>query len=104
MTYYTYLIKSKLNNITYIGITNNLEKRLYKHNNKLGAKATRRHSDWEYIKIVQLTNKNIAASLEYYWKHYLTQNNTFARTKPGIKNKIDRLNEIIKNYEHVIIL
>ncbi len=34
-TYYVYLISNWNNNILYIGITNNLERRLYEHKNKL---------------------------------------------------------------------
>jgi len=102
MVYYTYYIKSKNNNLTYIGITDDLSKRLLKHNSKLGAKATRRFTDWEYIKIVELQSKQDAASLEYYWKHYLTKNSTWRRV--NYSNKISRLNDIVTNYNHNIIL
>ena len=43
MVYYVYLILSKkLNkNISYVGYTNNIEKRITLHNNSKGAKFTR---------------------------------------------------------------
>lgn len=35
MTYYVYILCSKANGTLYIGITNNLHRRLYEHKNKL---------------------------------------------------------------------
>ena len=34
-TYYVYLITNRNNKVLYIGVTNNLERRLYEHKNKL---------------------------------------------------------------------
>ena len=42
MNFYVYVIGSKKKNkVTYVGWTNNLERRIYKHNFGLGAKFTR---------------------------------------------------------------
>ena len=33
--YYVYIITNKINSVVYIGVTNNLERRLYEHKHKL---------------------------------------------------------------------
>lgn len=91
--YYCYLIKSDDN--TYIGITNNLNKRIASHNNKSGAKSTRKYNNWTYHKVIGIFNKPEALRFEWYWKHYLNKNNKWSRTKSGIENKIKRLNELL---------
>ena len=106
MNYYCYLIQSKLYpNHTYIGYTNNPEKRLKKHNKILkgGAKSTRKHSDWEINKLVKFSTKKDALSFEWYWKHTKNRKGKWTRTRSGIDNKIKRLYEIIVNYECEII-
>ena len=35
MQYYIYILTNKNNNVLYIGVTNNLQRRLYEHQNKL---------------------------------------------------------------------
>ena len=35
VTYYVYLLKNWNNKVMYLGVTNNLERRLYEHKNKL---------------------------------------------------------------------
>ncbi len=69
MTYYVYVIgtrkKSKL--ITYVGYTNNLEKRLHAHNSGKGAKFTRGGS-WKILHTEKYLTKGEAISREYYIK------------------------------------
>ena len=33
--YYTYILSNKINSVVYVGVTNNLERRMYEHKNKL---------------------------------------------------------------------
>ena len=69
MVYYVYFIKT-LNthrNKTYVGYTNNLNKRLHKHNSNLGAKSTKGYK-WEIIYTKKFYSKSKALSFEYRLK------------------------------------
>ena len=69
MYFYVYILKtiSKNVNKTYVGYTNNLESRLYKHNNNLGAKSTKGHK-WKIIYTKKFISKSAAMSYEYKLK------------------------------------
>ena len=81
MKFYVYLLISKKNDniISYVGYTNNLEKRLSKHNASKGAKFTRGRK-WEMIYKKAYKTKSEAIKEEYKLKK-----NYFLRKK--IKNK-----------------
>ena len=69
MVYYVYLIKT-LDGYpikTYVGYTNNLNKRLEKHNSNLGAKSTRGYK-WEFVYKKKFYSKSKALSFEYKLK------------------------------------
>ena len=70
MKYYVYLIISKKYNkyTSYVGFTNNIEKRLYLHNNSKGAKFTR-GKIWELAYIKQYKSKVLAMKEEYKLKN-----------------------------------
>jgi putative endonuclease len=68
MTFYVYMLKSKsIKSITYVGYTNNLEKRIKLHNSGKGAKFTRGRK-WVLIYNEKYKSKNEAISREYYIK------------------------------------
>jgi putative endonuclease len=69
MVYYVYLIKTLDNffNKSYVGYTNNLSKRLEKHNTNLGAKSTKGYK-WQLIYKKRFYSKNKALSFEYKLK------------------------------------
>ena len=69
MVYYVYFIKtlSGYPAKTYVGYTNNLNKRLEKHNSNLGAKSTRGYK-WEIIYKKKFYSKSKALSFEYILK------------------------------------
>ena len=69
MVYYVYLIKTLdgFLNKSYVGFTNNIEKRLNKHNSNLGARSTRGYK-WEVIYKKRFYSKNKALSFEYKLK------------------------------------
>ena len=69
MVYCVYLILSKkLNKYkSYVGYTNNIEKRLYLHNNSKGAKYTKGNK-WKLIYYKNYNNKITAMKEEYKLK------------------------------------
>ena len=69
MVYYVYLIKT-LNGFfkkSYVGYTNDLNSRINKHNNNLGAKSTKGYK-WELIYNKKFYSKNKALAFEYKLK------------------------------------
>ena len=70
MYFYTYMIKSISPGTkkTYVGYTNNLEKRLEKHNLNKGAKSTKGYK-WLLIYSKKFKSKNEAMSFEYKLKN-----------------------------------
>ncbi len=69
MVYYVYFIKTLdgFINKSYVGYTNDLTKRIDKHNNNLGAKSTKGYK-WELIFKKRFYSKNKALSFEYKLK------------------------------------
>ena len=69
MAYFVYLILSKSNykNISYVGYTNNLNKRLNLHNVGKGAKFTRGRK-WKLVYFKKYNSKKKAMSEEYKLK------------------------------------
>lgn len=94
-SFYCYLITSD-NNRTYIGITNDLTKRLDMHNKKLkgGAKSTSSGTNWKYHLVVGQFDKKDAMRFEWYWKHQ-HDGQKWIKTKSGLDNKKMRLTELL---------
>ena len=69
MTYFVYMIGSKVKNktISYVGYTNNLKKRLNLHNCSKGAKFTK-GKIWKLIYYKEYKTKNEAMKNEYKLK------------------------------------
>ena len=69
MVYFVYLIKTTKGylNKSYVGYTDNILKRLDKHNSNLGAKSTKGYK-WELIYKKKFYSKNKALSFEYKLK------------------------------------
>ena len=67
--YFVYLIVSKNKNrtISYVGYTNNINKRLKLHNNSKGAKFTRGRK-WKLVYYKKYDNKILAMKEEYKLK------------------------------------
>lgn len=96
---YIYLLYSTSCNSTYIGITNDPDRRLKQHNGIIsgGAKATRKVNDWIYDRLYMIDD-NHALSIEWYAKHKKTKNGKWTRTT-GLKERRKRLDDLIQN-EH----
>ena len=69
MSYYVYMLRNITNNKkkTYVGDTNNLKKRVIKHNSNKGAKSTKGYK-WELIFKKKFLSKSKAMSYEYKLK------------------------------------
>ena len=69
MVYYVYLIKTlkSLRNKSYVGYTNNLKQRIFKHNSNTGAKSTKGYK-WELVYKKRFFSKQKALSFEYKLK------------------------------------
>ena len=69
MIYYVYLIKTLkgLRNKSYVGYTNNLVQRIFKHNSNIGAKSTKGYK-WELVYKKRFFSKQKALSFEYKLK------------------------------------
>ena len=69
MSFYVYIIKTVSSKIskTYVGYTNDVEKRLKTHNLNKGAKSTKGHK-WILIYKKRFKTKNEAMSFEYKLK------------------------------------
>ena len=69
MYYFTYMLKSITPGTkkTYVGYTNNLTKRLEKHNSNKGAKSTKGYK-WLLIYYKKFKSKNEAMSYEFNLK------------------------------------
>ena len=86
MVYFVYLIKTTKGylNKSYVGYTNNILKRLVKHNTNLGAKSTKGYK-WELVYKKKFYSKNKALSFEYKLKKDKNERakliNEFKKTK-----------------------
>ena len=66
--WYVYFLFNEEHNKYYIGITNNLEKRLLAHNSGVGAKATRMYKNWRYVYYESCIDKSDSLKKEYLYK------------------------------------
>ena len=85
MVYFVYLIKTTKGylNKSYVGYTNNILKRLDKHNSNLGAKSTKGYK-WELVYKKKFYSKNKALSFEY-------------KLKKNRKERLRLINEFMEN-------
>ncbi len=67
MKFYVYVIKSK-EGYYYTGMTENLERRIFEHNNGIKSNWTKRGTNWEIIYFEEFDNKQEALKRERWMK------------------------------------
>ena len=69
--YFVYILKSKISNDKfYVGITDNIERRLEEHNSKPTNSYTVKYAPWDLVTYVVLRNRRKAEKLEIYFKSH----------------------------------
>ena len=69
-TYYVYILASKRNGTLYIGVTNDLERRLYEHKNNLVDGFTKRYSVHNLVYYEDVNDVNAALQREKQLKRW----------------------------------
>ncbi len=65
---YIYILTNKYNTTLYIGVTSNIEKRLYEHRQKVIKSFTKKYNLYKLVYIEQCENINVAIEREKYLK------------------------------------
>ena len=71
-TTYVYILQSSINPAkSYVGVTNNLARRMRQHNGIIvgGARYTRACRPWAFFAVFQVSNRHDALSIEWKIKH-----------------------------------
>ena len=71
MNYYVYILTNKTNRVLYIGVTNNLERRLYEHRNELADSFTKRYHVHKLVYFETTTDIRTAIAREKQLKGWL---------------------------------
>lgn len=98
-SYFVYLLNNTSNNRTYLGITNNLKRRLRQHNGEIsgGAKYTSNFKgtgEWQYFLNISNLSKSEALSIERTAKN----RRKGAKGITPTQKRVNILNEIIPLY------
>ncbi len=67
--YYTYILKSELKRKSYVGHTNNIQRRLLEHNEGKNT-FTKKYRPWRIIYVEQFKNEQEAINKEKYFKSH----------------------------------
>ena len=102
MDYIIYLLTNSENNCTYVGITNNPERRLRQHNGEIkgGAKYTsfkKGNGKWEFYGFILGVDKHEALSIEKKIHIHLKK---YKGTSP-LEKRLNCINNLLKNYNHL---
>lgn len=100
--YYCYCIYSKTYNLTYIGSTNNLYRRIRQHNGEIygGAKATSSKGPFKPILLVKGFKSHIEAlQFEWRFKHPNGKKRPGGKYS-GINGRVKGLNDALNSFKH----
>ena len=102
MDYIIYLLTNSENNCTYVGITNNPERRLRQHNGEIkgGAKYTsfkKGNGKWEFYGFILGVDKHEALSIE---KKIHIHSKKFSGISP-LEKRLNCINNLLKNYDYL---
>lgn len=84
MNYYVYILTNANNNVMYIGVTNNLQRRLYEHKNKLLPGFTKKYNVHKLVYFEQFSEPKYAILREKQlkgWKR-IKKNNLIESVNP----------------------
>lgn len=70
-SYFVYILTNIVNKVLYIGITNDLQRRMYEHKNKLVAGFTKKYNLIKLVYFEEFTNVNDAIAAEKKIKGWL---------------------------------
>ena len=71
--YYVYILSNKSNKVLYIGVTNNLERRLYEHKNKIIKGFTSKYNLQKLVYFEEFNEANLAIAQEKQLKGWLRE-------------------------------
>lgn len=102
MDYIIYLIVNNSNNCTYVGITNNPERRIRQHNGEIvgGAKYTKNKKNngiWSYYGFILGCEKHEALSIEK--KIHIYSKKTYGKT--ALEKRINCINKLLLENQHL---
>jgi len=88
MQYYVYILSNWNNKVVYIGVTNNLERRVFEHKNKLLEGFTKKYNVNKLVYYEIYTESYLAISREKEMKKFLRKekNELIEKTNPNWKD------------------
>ncbi|MBQ3047572.1 MAG: GIY-YIG nuclease family protein [Clostridia bacterium] len=88
MQYYVYILSNWNNKVVYIGVTNNLERRVFEHKNKLLEGFTKKYNVNKLVYYEIYTESYLAISREKELKKFLRKekNELIEKTNPNWKD------------------
>ena len=87
-TYYVYMLTNSNNKVLYIGVTNNIQRRIYEHKNKLVDGFTKKYNVYKLVYVETTSDVNAALAREKQLKGWKREkkNNLINKMNPEWKN------------------